>query len=288
MKMAILGPLKRRYEIIRLIKEGKRIFDSVSFFPIPYITIETRRGNFFVRYKNKDLTEFDCVLPRIPRSYRTFGFVLLSYLEKRVFCPIKPMSLFLSHNKFLTLLVLKEKEILVPKTYLALKRNVTEGILDEVGYPVVLKLLYGSLGRGVMFVDSKESAISVMDTLERFKEPIFVEEYIPNPGEDIRLYLIGHQTVASMKRKVKREERRANIGVGGKGIKYEVPEKYADIASRASRALGMEVCGIDMIEGPKGVFVIEANVNAQFKGLESVTGRNVARAIVEYMKERVT
>jgi ribosomal protein S6--L-glutamate ligase len=288
MKMAILGPLERGYETIRLIKEGKKVFDSVSFFPIPYVTVEAKKGNFSVRCKNKDLTEFDCVLPRIPRSYRTFGFIVLSFLEKSVFCPIKPISLFLSHNKFLTLLVLKEKELPVPKTYLALKRNVTVDILDEVGYPIVLKLLYGSLGRGVMFVDSKESAISVMDTLERFKEPIFVEEYVPNPGEDIRVYLVGHQVIASMKRKVKKDERRANIGIGGKGIKYEIPEEYADIASKASEALGMEICGIDIIEGPKGPLIIEANVSAQFKGLESVTGYNVARAIVEYMKERVT
>jgi len=47
----------------------------------------------------------------------------------------------------------------------------------------------------------------------------------------------------------------------------------------------MEICGIDLIEGPKGPVVIEANVNAQFKELERVTRKNVARKIVEYVKE---
>jgi len=285
MKLLILGKINRGYEEIKLIKEGKRIFDAVTYIPTPYVSIEVEEDQLHVKYKNKDLSDFDCVLPRIPRSYRTFGFTILSLLKGKSYIPIDPMALFNCHNKFLTLLMLNEDLVSIPKTFLTIKRKAAEDILDEIDYPIVMKLLYGSLGKGVMFADSKNSAISLMDTLERFKEPIFIEEFVKNPGEDIRAYVIGEEVFASMKRKAKKDEKRANIGIGGEGIEFDIPDKYASLAIRSVRALNMEICGIDLVEGPKDPVVIEANVNAQFKELESVTKKNVARKIVEYVKE---
>lgn len=288
MRLAILGPLKRGYEEIKLIKEGKRVFENVSYFPIPQIVVALSGDEIDLKFKSRSLKEFDCILPRIPRTYRTFGFTILSLLEELdVPIPINPMSVFTSHNKFLTLLVLNEHGIPVPKTFLSLKRNVTESVLDELKYPIVLKLLYGSLGKGVMFADSKQSALSIMDVLERFNEPIFVEEYVQNPGEDIRVYIVGYEVAGSMKRIAKREEKRSNIGIGGRGEKYEVGDEIAEVAVKSARAMGMEICGIDIIEGSRGPIVIETNVNAQFHGLEKTTGVNIGRRIVEYLWEKV-
>jgi len=288
MKLLILGKIKSGYEEIKLIKEGKKIFDSVSYIPTPYVSIEGSDSELKVTYKNKDLSDFDCVLPRIPRSYRTFGFTILSLLKESSYMPIEPIALFNCHNKFLTLLALREDILPIPRTFLTIRRKAAEDILDKIDYPIVMKLLYGSLGKGVMFADSKNSAISLMDTLERFKEPIFIEEFVKNPGEDIRAYVIGDEVFASMKRKAKKDEKRANIGIGGSGIKFEIPDKYASIAVRSTRALRMEICGIDLIESSKGPVVIEANVNAQFKELEGTTKKNVARKMVEYVKENVS
>jgi len=175
----------------------------------------------------------------------------------------------------------------VPRTYLSLKREVIEKRLEEMKYPIVMKLVYGSRGVGVMFADSKQSAISVIDALQRFKEQIFIEEFVKNPGEDIRVYMVGYDVAASMKRIAKEGERRANIGIGGHGEAYELKPDEERIAISAAKALGMEICGVDIIRGPNGPVVIETNVNAQFKGLESSTKINVARKILEYLKERV-
>ena len=285
--MALLGPLKRGYEEIKLLKEASRVFDSVSYIPIPQVTIEVGKDGFELRYKNISLKDFDCILPRIPRTYKDFGFTILSLLEDtNVEVPIRPFSVVASHNKFLTLLVLREHGIPVPETHLALDRNVLEGLLDELGYPVVLKLIYGSLGKGVVFADSKQSALSMMDALGRFKEPIFVEEYVEGKGEDIRVYIVDYEVAGSMKRIAKEGERRSNIGIGGKGVKYEPPPEVVDLAIRSAMAMEMEICGIDIMKGPKGYVVIETNVNAQFKGLEKATRKNIARKIINFMKEK--
>jgi ribosomal protein S6--L-glutamate ligase len=194
---------------------------------------------------------------------------------------------YIAHNKFMTLLVLKGAGFPVPNTYLAVSRAQLEDLLDEMRYPVVMKLLYGSLGKGVMFADSKGSAVSMMDTLERFKVPIFLEQYIPNPGEDIRVFVLGARVIGAMKRRAQRDERRANIAIGGRGVAIRLKPEVEFLAIDAAKTLGMDVCGIDVILGPKGPQIIEANVNVHFEELARVTGVNVPRQIVEWIKEEI-
>lgn len=284
MKLAILGPLNRNHEEIRLLEEATGVFDTVSYFPIPQVAVELDGKAFRMHYKNKDLLDYDVILPRMPRSYKTVGSSLLYFLrEAGKPIPIEPWSVIASHNKFLTLVLLKEQGLPIPETHLALRRSVLEKVLDDMNYPVVLKLLYGSMGVGVMFADSKQSTVSIIDALERFKEPIFVEEFVPPGNEDIRAYVVGGKVVASMKRIACLGERRANIGMGGEGKPYKLTKREERLAIGAAKAMGMRICGVDIMPGPDGPVVIETNVNAQFKGLESSTGKNVAGAIVKFL-----
>jgi len=288
MKVLILGKIQRGYEELKLIKEGKKIFDSVSYIPTPHISVNIDGDKFSVTYREKDLSGFDCIVPRIPRTYRTFGFSILSLLKESVYIPIEPISLFNCHNKFLTLLILDKDGVFIPKTFLTNKRKSAEDVLDEMKYPIVMKLLYGSLGKGVIFADSKHSALSMMDTLERFNQPLFIEEYIKNPNEDIRAYVVGDDVVASMKRIAKKDEKRANIGIGGSGMKFDIPHDHRNISIRAAKKLQMDICGIDLVEGPGGPVVIEANASAQFKELDKITKKNVGRKIMKYVEEKAS
>jgi ribosomal protein S6--L-glutamate ligase len=208
-------------------------------------------------------------------------------LEGRVYMPLKPESILIAHNKFLTLLTLKEVNLPVPPTFLSASRSTIESLLDEMSYPVVMKLLYGSIGKGVMFADSKASAITMMDTLERFREPIFLEEYVENPGEDIRVFVLGDDVLGAMKRIAKKDERRSNIGIGGIGKPIKLKREWKDLAIKASHYLGMRISGIDLIKGPKGPMIIEANVNVHFEGLTKYTNINVAKAIIDFIKSEL-
>lgn len=285
MKGCILGPLKRSQCELWMLKEGKKIFEKFAYIPIPAVRVELKEEGLKVLYKKTNLAEFDCIIPRVPRTYTWIGYTLLNILKDSAYIPIKPESAFIARNKFITLLVLKEAGLPVPKTYLTISRQTMEDLLNDMSYPVVMKLLYGSLGKGVMFADTKQAAVSLMDTLERFKEPIFLEEYVRNPGEDIRAFVLGDKVLAAMKRKAKRDERRANIAIGGIGEQIELSPRLKEMALKAAEVLGMKICGIDIIEGVKGPEIIEANVNVHFEGLTNVAGINVAKEIVEYVKK---
>ncbi len=283
--MALLGPEERRYSELRLLKEAKEVFETVTYFPISKLVLEFDEKEVKILYRGKNILEYDALLPRIPKSYMKFGYLLLCFArEQKIPMPISPESVLYTHNKFLTLIALAQANVPIPKTYLSLKRATLEKILENIKYPVVLKLLYGCAGKGVMFADSKESAISIMDMLEAFKQPVFVEEFIKNPGEDIRAFVIGEELVACMKRKAKKGERRANIAAGGIGEKYEAGNEEKDLALRAAKALGMKVAAVDILPGKKK-YVIEVNVYPGLKGIENATGINVARKIVEKVYE---
>ncbi|MBR9689826.1 MAG: RimK family alpha-L-glutamate ligase [Candidatus Altiarchaeota archaeon] len=284
MKLAILGPLSRNYEEIRLLEEATKYFDGVSYFPIPQVVVELEGEEFKISHKNKNLLDYDVILPRMPRSYKTFGTTLLHFLSKAGKpLPIEPWAVTASHNKFLTLTLLREAGIPVPGTHLALKRAVLEDVLESMPYPVVLKLLYGSMGVGVMFADSKQSAVSIIDAMQRFNEPVIVERFVPPGNEDIRAYVIGGKVVASMKRVAKEDERRANIGMGGEGHVYELTAEEKHLALKSAKIVGTKICGVDIMPGPEGPVVIETNVNAQFKGIEKATKKNIAGNILKFL-----
>lgn len=283
LKGCILGPMERSDCEIWLLNEGKKIFEKFFYVPIPSIVL--RDGSAY--FKGIDLAGLDFVIPRIPRTYMWFGYKILKALQGSVYMPIEPESVIVSHNKFLTLLTLKEAKLPIPDTFLTISRQTLENMLDNMRYPVVMKLLYGSLGKGVMFADSKQSAKSLMDTLERFKEPIFLEEYVPNPGEDIRVFVLGDKALGAEKRKAQRDERRANIGIGGIGEPVQLDKRTEKLAVKVAHTLGMSITGIDIINGPNGPVIIEANVNVHFEGITKALKLNIARAIVEYVRDEV-
>jgi ribosomal protein S6--L-glutamate ligase len=284
MKCCILGPKNRGKEEIWLLEEAKKVFNKVLYVSIPSARIEIIEKTK-VLYKNVDLEDFDCIIPRIPRTYMNYGFVISRLLHDRVYMPNTPESIIITHNKFLTLTALCLNSVPIPKTYLASSSDAVQSLLDETKYPIVIKLLYGSRGKGVMFADSKGSAVSLIDTIESMRHPIFIEEYIGTPGEDIRAVVVGKEVVASMKRIGKKGDRRANIGAGGTAEKINISKELRDLAVKTAEVLGLGIAGVDIIETKTGPKIIEANVNVNFEGITKATGINVAKHMVDFVKK---
>ena len=282
MKICILGSKEIKFQEQKLIEEAKNRFQKVTYTPIPEVRIIDGVPN----YKGIKLSSFDCVFPRIPRTYSTFGYSILRLIENKTFIPIKPESVIISHNKFMTVMKLTKAGIKTPLSYLGYKRESFMNFLEDLKYPTMLKLVEGSLGKGVMFAESKSSTIPIMDTIESMNEPIMIENYIENPGEDIRIIVVDGNIIASMKRKSADGEKRANIGIGGTGEKIEPTNEMRSMAIKASKVLGLGVAGIDIIDGKDGPVIIEANVNVQFEGMTKTTNVNVAKVIIDYLADK--
>lgn len=158
----------------------------------------------------------------------------------------------------------------------------TEYVIEKLGLPVIVKESYGSLGLGVFKADTKEELNALMNKLKT--KPHLYQKYLgARKGVDIRIIVIGGKAIASMKRENKNDFR-SNIACGGNGQAFDPPEEFIKAAERAAKVLGLDYCGVDVLYGDDlKPYICEVNSNAFIKGIEEVTGKNVAKVYAEYI-----
>lgn len=192
-------------------------------------------------------------------------------------------------DKTLTSLALKDAGVRLAETIPAPlcytpNATVNEGFLKNVektlGFPMVVKANYGSFGDGVQLVHGSTELIETAQKLLHVPHCFqrFVSE---SSGRDIRVVVIGGKAVAGMERIAKKGEFRSNIELGGEGRTIELTEDVKTVAERTAKALELDYCGVDLLEGKDGAIVCEVNSNAFFEGLEKTTGVDIAK---EYAK----
>jgi len=288
MKACVIGSGRRADSTMKIFSALKKSngFESVFFAPIEGIRLGVRKGDFPIFYKDYNLTDFDAVMPRIGASKAVFGHLIVEYLNNHgIYTPFTPESVLIAHDKYLTLTLLNKSKVPVPETYLTMSPPTAKRVIKDMRFPVIMKLLGGSGGRGVMFADKENVATTLIDTLDVLKQPLFIEEYIKNPGEDIRMIVVGDEVVASMKRKSKNGDVRANLSSGGKGVPFKPTNEMKEIALKSAKAIGAEICGVDVIEGKKGPLVIETNICPGMK-ISGITGFKVEEKIAHFVSKR--
>lgn len=237
--------------------------------------------------EGRSVREGAVYIPRVGRSMTDFGAMLLRQLELMgIPATLSDEALITARNKFLALQALHTAGVPVPRTVLLASRPTVMEARTFVSYPAVLKILRGTQGIGVMRVKDLDETASIVDTLNLFGEVVCLQEYIPNPGIDIRAFVVDDEVIASMKRVAPHYEWRANIHLGGKGQKIELDDTTKEIAIRASKAVGLEISGVDLIMNGDNPYVLEVNASPGFRGLLEATGVNAAEAIVDYAIEK--
>jgi ribosomal protein S6--L-glutamate ligase len=166
--------------------------------------------------------------------------------------------------------------------------NFERAVADLRGYPVVVKTPASRQGQGVMLVDSSVTAGFIMANLPVSTTGVLVQEYIPpETRRDIRAFVIGGELVAAVELKPRQGDFRSNIHQGGNGTRLTPTEDLTILSASASGALGLEIAGIDIVIGDGGrMQVIEANYSPGFKGLEEITGLDIASRIIEFVAKR--
>ena len=193
-------------------------------------------------------------------------------------------AIALCDDKMLTYVALSNHGIRMPRTISPtldykgnpMKSEALDSIGEELGYPLVAKTNYGSLGNGVYLIKDR---IELQDFESKFHAiPRLYQQFISSScGVDYRIIVIGGKFCAGMKR-VNEADFRSNVARGGRGEKAEIPDSFISMAEKASGLLGLDYCGVDILIGEDGGPVLcEVNSNAFIKGIEEVTGHNVAK-----------
>ncbi len=243
-------------------------------------------GKRRVLYQGKPLPTYDCVYAKGSYRYATFLRSITETLKSTTYMPLSPDSFVVAHDKILTHLALQNHNVPMPTTYLISSAKAGKKLLTEVNYPIVMKFPHGTQGIGVMVADSFGSASSMLDALIALRQPFLIQEFIDTGGVDVRAFVIGNEVVASVKRTAAIGEVRANVHMGGVGKPYPLDTYARRVAIDAAKAIGAEICAVDLLEGAKGPLVIETNVSPGLQGIMETTQINLAETIASYLERR--
>lgn len=193
-------------------------------------------------------------------------------------------------DKFLTFIMLSGNKIKMPKTIsspLMYTDNEDKEFLDkvesELGYPVVVKTVYGSMGKGVYLAKDRKGLDELFLKLRRV--PHLYQKFISkNSGEDIRIITVGGKVVSAIRRK-NANDFRSNVEQGGTGENVELSNEQIFIAEKISKVLNLDYAGIDIIGDN---LVCEVNSNAFFSEFEKVTGKDVAKEYAKHIINKIS
>ena len=256
--------LKEEFEILGVEVDVK----PNDFFPI---IVDNGKLNNFV--SNYDFCIFLDKDKYVLKGLEKTGMKIYNAYEPIIVCD----------DKMLTFIRLANEGVSMPKTlpspimYVDTKDDLfLDGVEKELNYPIVVKNVYGSMGKGVYLAENRNKLDALFDKLKLF--PHLYQEYIGEGfGKDIRVIVVDNRVICSMERENK-EDFRSNIGLGGKGREISLTKAQEELALRSVKLLGLDYAGVDIISKEGKDYICEVNSNAFFKEIEEVTGKNVAKA----------
>jgi len=187
-------------------------------------------------------------------------------------------------DKYSMICALTSAGLPVPKTHVTemahWAHRASQGFKQIVYKPIV-----GSLGFGSVKFDDPDLAFNAFKTLERWGHPLYVQEYLENPGRDIRALVLGERVLASIYRMAPPGEWKTNVAQGAQTKPVQLSPELEQLAVKSAKALDLFYAGVDLLETEQGPVVIEVNGSPSWQGLQRATGVNVAERLVQFVMD---
>lgn len=166
-----------------------------------------------------------------------------------------------------------------------------ERVLKDLGgFPIILKAVGGSLGVGVMRIDSQKSLNSITDYFVEREIDVLLRKYIKHDYY-VRAVVVGDKVVASHAAYVMEGEFRTNAGDDTDQKRKAVtlsPETQRDVV-RAVHSLGIETGGVDLLfDEEDRPYISEVNFPNNFTVTQGVTGIDIAKRMIEHLIKKAT
>lgn len=288
MRIAVLSRNQELYSTKRLIEAAEaRGHEGVVIDHLKCDIIIEQNGPAIL-YKGEKLKGIDAIIPRIGASVTFYGTAVVRQFESmNVFSAVDSQAIVRSRDKLRSLQILAREGLGMPKTAFTNYSKEEKNLIEEVGgAPLVIKLLEGTQGLGVVLAETRKAAQSVIEAFHGLKARIIVQEFIKeSKASDIRAFVVDGKVVGAMKRQGKEGEFRSNLHRGGSAtiIKLSRAEKAA--ALKASKALGLAIAGVDMLQSSRGPLILEVNSSPGLAGIEKATNVDIAGKIIEFIEE---
>lgn len=289
MRIAILSNGPGNYSTKRLKEEALKRGHEVRIIKYRDCYASIEQNNPAVSYRGEILSDFDAIIPRIASYMTKYGTAIVRQFEMQgAYSLSSSIAITRSRDKLRSMQLLAKSGVGIPKTVVSRNTTDIDSLLEQLGgTPVIVKLARGTHGNGVVLAETKKAAKSVLQAFYLTNDDgtnILIQEYIKeSAGTDIRAFVVGSRVVASMKRQSLDDDFRSNLHKGGEGVSVKLTEEERKMAIKAAKAMGLNVAGVDMMRSDRGPLILEVNASPGF-GVEKVTGRDVAGAIIEYVE----
>ena len=277
------------YETNRLIEEFQKQDIEIQLVDPNTVDIFVNKDNkksILVNGEPSDLPKF--VFPRTGSGTSYYIKAVIRHFE-RMDIPVINSSDAIDNvkDKLYTHQILAQSNLDIPKTMLLRYPIDIDFVEKNIGFPVIVKKISGSYGRGVFLCEDKKSLRQLVTMAELTKKSydIILQEFIKDTwGKDLRVMVVNNKVVGCMLRQATDDDFRANITRGGEGFPYEVNEQIEWLSSESSKALGLDIAGVDLLFQNGGYKICEVNSNPGFEGMENYTKKNIAGEIVSFIK----
>ncbi len=286
MKLAILSRNGKLYSTRRLVEAARERGHSVRVLDPLRCYLRISSDGFDMRYKGKPVSGYAAVVPRIGASVTRYGCAVLRQFELMgSYSPNSAAAIARARDKLRCHQVLAAEGIGLPVTVFGDNPDDTGDLLAMLGpAPHVIKLNEGTQGAGVMLTEKPSASRAAIETLRGLYANFLVQEFIAEAqGADLRCFVVGDRVVAAMRRQAPKGDFRSNLHRGGSAKKVRPTRAEAETAVRAAQILGLGVAGVDLIRSERGPLVLEVNSSPGLEGIETVTGIDVAGAVVEHV-----
>lgn len=290
MKLGILSCSTKCYSTRRLKEAAVQRGHDVKVLNTLKFAIDLRAADPDLYFRQKQLSHYDAVLPRVGASITYYGTAVVRQFEQMdVFCTNSSWGIMNSRDKLRSLQILSKHQIGIPETtFVRDKKDVLPAIERIGGAPCVIKLLEGTQGIGVLLAESVKSAEAIIELLQSQKQSVLVQKFVAeSKGKDIRAFVVGDRVIAAMRRVAQGQEFRSNVHRGGRTEAVELDDHYCETAVRAAQIMGLRVAGVDMLESKDGPQIMEINSSPGLEGIETCTQLDIAGAVIDYISAQV-
>ena len=290
--MLVKPKFQESYETQRLLEEFGNHNIEVKLIDPNEIDIFVNKENkqsILVNGKSLPLPKF--VFPRTGSGTTYYIKAVIRHFE-RMGVPVINSSEAIDNvkDKLYTHQILAQSNLDIPNTMLLKHPIDTDFVEKNIGFPVIVKKISGSYGRGVFLCENKKqlNQLVTMAELSKKSYDIIIQEFVKDTwGKDLRVFVVNNKVVGCMMRQSTDDDFRANLSRGGEGFPYEVNEQIEWLSSEASKALGLDIAGVDLLFQNGGYKICEVNSNPGFEGMENFTKKNIAEEIVSFIKFKI-
>ena len=291
LRHALLASDPELYSNRRLLEAGEERGHRMEFLNVKQCYMRLDPQNPEMHYRGGNVLErIDAVIPRIRPSVTFYGCAITRQFESmgiRVLNAAEPIKR--SRDKLLASQLFVRHGLSMPVTGFASSPLDTKDLIKMVGgAPLILKLLEGAQGRGVVLAETQKAAESVINAMKSLNANLLVQEFIKEAGgKDLRCFVIGNKVVSAIERTAAVGDFRSNIHQGGSAQAVRIRPEERKLAVAATRALGLDVAGVDIIRSERGPLLLEVNSSPGLEGIETATGKDLAGQMIQEVERKL-